>query len=406
MQDGHRMLWIVVPSGQQASGGWIDDTLLERAREQEMIALAPETAAFPRQRVEAVGGPDPEERGRELFALRGWTDGLPVILPTTSRVKAMLRFTDRRPSDVLGEVDPLKGLATIEKIAANAVMAGCRPEYFPVVLAAVEAVLDPAFNMRGVQTTDENVAPMIIVNGPVTRQLNINASFGALGPGWPANATIGRALRLTMLNIGGGRAGTVSFAGIGQPARYTLCLAENEAMSPWPPLQTEVGFAATTSTVTVTRVETMINVTGGLEEISSVMGTAASAFQIMCSGRPTVILSPATATQLAARGLTKDDVCHWLHENGRWPVGEWEKSWFKTRLVVDGKWPAWVLDAAANGAIPATEKPEDIVIVVAGGNVPIPQHVYCPSWGFPAARITREIALPGNWQDLTGSPAA
>jgi hypothetical protein len=402
MQDGQRMLWIVIPSGQQASGGWIDDTLRERAGDQGMLRHAPETAAFPRQRVEAIAGDQSDERAQELFLLRGWTDGLPVMLPTVSRVKNMLRYTDRRPADVLGEVDPLKGLASVEKIAANAVMAGCRPEYFPIVLAVVEAVLDPAFNMRGVQTTDENVAPMIIVNGPITEQLNINASFGALGPGWQANATIGRALRLVMLNLGGGRAGTVSFAGIGQAARYSLCLAENEALSPWPPLQTEAGFEATANTVTLTRVETMINVTGGLEEIASVMGTAASAFQIMWSGRPTIILSPASATELAARGMSKDDVRRWLHAKGRWPVAQWEKSWFKTRLVADGKWPAWVLDAAHDGAIPATETPDDIIIVVAGGNVPIPQHVYCPSWGFPAARITQQIALPDNWPALIG----
>ena len=116
--------------------------------------------------------------------------------PTVARVRQALAFTDRAPTDSLGEVEPLKGLATVEKVAANAVMAGCRPEYLPVVLAAVDCLLDPAFNMRGVQTTDENVTPLLIVNGPLARELEVNGSFGALGPGWQANATIGRALRL------------------------------------------------------------------------------------------------------------------------------------------------------------------------------------------------------------------
>mgnify|MGYP003693898807 CR=1 FL=1 len=114
---------------------------------------------------------------------RGWTDGLPIIPPTLARVEAMCATTARAPSEVLGEVEPLRGEATVEKIAANAVMAGCRPDYFPVVLAAVEAVLDPAFNMRGVQTTDENVAPLLIVSGPLAARLGINAGFGALGLG-------------------------------------------------------------------------------------------------------------------------------------------------------------------------------------------------------------------------------
>jgi hypothetical protein len=150
----------------------------------------------------------------------------------------------------------------------------------------------------------------------------------------------------------------------------------------------------------------VMNVTGGIEEIASVMGTAASAFQIMWSGRPTIIVAPATAVQLAGRGMSKDDLRAWLHTNGRWPVEQWERSWFKTRLVADGNWPDWVLQAASEGAIPATEKPEDIVIVVAGGDVPIPQHVYCPSWGFPPARLTREIHLPYNWHDLIANAAS
>ena len=116
---------------------------------------------FGSSRVTFVRGPAAEERLQELFLRRGWSDGLPVVPPTVARVKAALAFTDRAPTDVLGEVEPLKGLATVEKVAANAVMAGCRPEHFVVVLAAVEAVLDPAFNMRGVQTTDENVAPLV-----------------------------------------------------------------------------------------------------------------------------------------------------------------------------------------------------------------------------------------------------
>ena len=307
------------PQASRLRARWIDDTLKQRAAEQGMSAKVPLAADFPRQRIEVVRGPRAEDRLQELFLRRGWSDGLPVVPPTAARVKAgACLHRPLAPTEVLGEVEPLKGLATVEKVAANAVMAGCRPEYLPVVLAAVDCVLDPDFNMRGVQTTDENVTPLLVVNGPVARELDVNGSFGALGPGWQANAAIGRALRLVMNNIGGGWPGAVAFAGLGQPGRYTLCLAENEAQSPWAPLHVEAGMAADTSAVTVTRAETVINVTGGLAEIASVMGSAASGFGILWSGRPTVLIAPAVAADCARRGMSKDDVRRFLWEHGRW----------------------------------------------------------------------------------------
>jgi hypothetical protein len=393
-------LWIVVPTGQQAAGGWIDDTLKQRAIEQGQGARVPLAADFPRQRVEVIRGPDAGARLQELFLRRGWSDGLPVIPPTVARVREALAFTDRAPTDVLGEVEPLKGLATVEKVAANAVMAGCRPEYLPVVLAAVECVLDPAFNMRGVQTTDENVTPLLFVNGPVARELAINGGFGALGPGWQANATIGRALRLVMNNLGGGWPGAVSFAGLGQPGRYTLCLAENEAQSPWMPLHVEAGLAAEVSAVTVTRAESVMNVTGGLAEIASVMGSAASGFGILWSGRPTVLVAPAVAADCGRRGMGKDDVRRFLWEHGRWRRKDWQSSWLTERILANRRWPDWVEAAAQTGDIPPARSPDDIVLVVAGGDIPIPQNAYCPSWGFPPACITREVHLPAGWTTL------
>ena len=403
MSDGS--LWIVIPAGQQASGAWIDDTLKQRAAEQGMAAKVPLAADFPRQRMEVIRGPGAEDRLQELFLRRGWSDGLPVVPPTAARVKEALSFTPLAPTGGLGEVEPLKGVATVEKVAANAVMAGCRPEYLPVVLAAVACVLDPDFNMRGVQTTDENVTPLLVVNGPVTHELAINGSFGALGPGWQANAAIGRALRLVMNNIGGGWPGAVAFAGLGQPGRYTLCLAENEGQSPWAPLHVEAGLAPGTSAVTATRAESVINVTGGLAEIASVMGSAASGFGILWSGRPTVLLAPAVAADCARRGMSKDDVRRYLWEHGRWRREHWEKSWLSERIVANRCWPEWVEEAAKAGDIPAARAPDDIVLVVAGGDIPIPQNAYCPSWGFPPACITREVGLPAGWTTLLADAA-
>lgn len=400
MSSGGDTLWLVVPAGQQASGAWIDDTLRQRAAEKGLLPKVPLAAQFPRQRVEVVRARDPAARTNELYYARGWTDGLPIVPPTTARVQETLRFTPLRPTDALGEVDPLKGVATVEKVVANAVMAGCRPEYLPVVLAAVEAMLEPAFNMRGVQTTDENVAPLVVVGGPVARRLDVNGGFGALGPGWRANATIGRALRLVMNNLGGGWPGAVSFAGIGQPGRYTLCLAENEAQSPWPPLHSEAGLPAAANAVTVMRAETAINVTGGLEELASVMGSAASAFGILHGGKPAVILAPATAARLAGDGWGRAEVRRWLWEHGRWPTGQWERSWIYRTIAGPDRWPDWVLAAADSGAIPPAPAPEDIAVIVAGGDVPIAQQVYFPSWGFPPCRITKEVRLPADWERL------
>jgi len=392
-------LWLVLPSGQRRSGEWIDDTLARRVAERGMQGKWPLAAQFPRQRVEVIrpGGPDapdPNARVDELFYRRGWTDGLPIVPPTLGRVDAMVRASGRSPRDSLGEMEPLGGLATIEKIAANAVMAGAAPAHMPVIVAAVEAIVDPAFNMRGIQTTDENAAPLIIVNGPAAAALEINDSYGALGPGWKANACIGRAIRLVMNNIGGGWPAVVSFAGLGYPGRYTLCFAEKESVTPWEPLHVEAGYAPTQSTVTVLRAETMVNVTGGLDELASVMASAASAFTMLYEGKVAVVVAPSVAAKLHKEGWTKADVKAWLWRNARMPQEAWRRSRLCTENAEHRNWADWVRAAAAEGvSIPVLRDPEDISLVVAGGDIPIPQCAYFPSWGFPPCCVTREI----NW---------
>ncbi len=387
--------WILLPTGQRSSGEWIDDTLRLRVEESGLTARTPLVAQFPRQRVEVIRDTD-DAQVSDLFYQRGWTDGLPIVPPTIGRVEDMLRYATQPAEAVLGALDPLQGVATVEKIAINAVMAGCDPSYLPVVIAAVEAVLEPDFNLRGVQTTDENVAPLLVVSGPIVEQLNLNASYGALGPGWKANATIGRALRLIMNNVGGGWPGAVSFAGIGQPGRYTMCLAENAAENPWEPLHVEQGLDPGVSAVTVRRAETALNVTGGLAEIASVMGSAASLFAIYHNGVVSVALAPAVAKQLAADGWSKHDVKQHLWETGRLDAEMWRRSWLHKDLAEANQWPDWVMAASETGAIPAVRDPADITLFVAGGTIPIAQHVYFPSWGFPPCRIVKPITLPAD----------
>ncbi len=187
----------------------------------------------------------------EVWFERGVTDGLPVVPPTRERVERMLAGTRRDRHEVLGEMPPNYGRLTVEKAAINAVMAGCRPEYLPVVIAAAECACDPAFNLHGVATSTHFSAPLVLVNGPVRARIGLNASFGVFGPGFRANATIGRALRLLMINIGGARPGETSMSTFGHPGRYTYCIAENEEASPWPPYHVDRGFPADRSTVTL-----------------------------------------------------------------------------------------------------------------------------------------------------------
>jgi hypothetical protein len=187
----------------------------------------------------------------EAFFERGWTDGLPVVPPTPARVLRMLEGTTRAPDEVVASVGPDFADCTVEKAAVNAVMAGCRPEYFPVVLAAVEAACTDEFNMHGLLCTTWFCGPVIIVNGPIATEIGMNSGVNALGQGNRANATIGRALQLIVRNIGGGRPGEIDRATLGGPGKYTFCFAEDEAGSPWEPLSVERGFAEGTSTVTL-----------------------------------------------------------------------------------------------------------------------------------------------------------
>lgn len=182
---------------------------------------------------------------------RGWSDGLPLVPPTEERVMRMLAGTARDPAEVVGLCPPDLAPATVEKIAINAVMAGCKPEYLPVVLAAVEAVLDEPFAMHGVLATTMYVGPVVIVNGPVRRQIGMNARGNALGQGNRANASIGRALQLVVRNVGGGRPQEVDRATLGNPGKYTYCFAEDEEDSSWEPLAAERGMARGASAVTV-----------------------------------------------------------------------------------------------------------------------------------------------------------
>ena len=190
---------------------------------------------------------DPVEAAFE----RGWSDGLPVVPPTEARVLRMLAGSSRDPNEVIGQIPPNLAECTVEKVAVNAVMAGCKPEYLPVVLAAVEAALMPEFCMHGLLCTTYFSGPLVIVNGPVGRAIGMNSTENALGQGNRANATIGRALQLVIRNVGGGVPGGIDRGTLGTPGKYTFCFAEDESDPCWEPLSVERGVAEGGSAVTL-----------------------------------------------------------------------------------------------------------------------------------------------------------
>jgi hypothetical protein len=304
---------------------------------------------------------------------RGVTDGLPVVPPTRERVERMLAGGPRDRAELVGEVPPNYGRATAEKVAINAVMAGCRPEYFPVVLAAVEAACDPAFNLHGLSASTHFSAPLILVNGPIRGRIGLNCSFGVFGPGYRANATIGRALRLIMINVGGARPGETSMSTFGHPGRYTYCIGEHEEASPWPPYHIERGFRAEESVVTVFAGEAPHGISDHASRTArSLAGSLGwsmaglwNAKHFPLYSHTMLVVGPEHARTFGGDGWSKDDVRRHLHETVRVPYATLlpdEENGEGTNLrFAKGEAPA------PGTLIPKFPSPEEIHLVVAGG---------------------------------------
>ncbi len=338
----------------------------------------------------------------DAFYAEGWTDGLPIVPPTMERVAAMLRYCDRPPDEVLGRVAPRYGAATPTRVAANAVMAGCRPEYFPVVLAAVDALMAPEFNLYALQTTTHQCAVLTIVNGPIAREIGVNSGHNVFGPGWRANAAIGRAVRFVLLNIGGGRPGEVDMATIGQPGKFTYCIAENEDANPWEPLHVERGFASDVSTVTLVGAEGPHNVNdpeslSAESLLTTIAGTMAvtGANHVYFAGEPIVVLCPEHAVMIARDGLTKAGVKRFLHEHARVPIERFSRENAERQMPV--KWPDLFGGDHRDVRIPLARRPDDHMVIVAGG---VGKHsAFIPTFGAtrsPTRAIRRADGAPAR----------
>ena len=321
------------------------------------------------------------------------SDGLPLVPPTAERVNAMLAANGYKAGEDIAMVAPSFAMATAGDIAICAVMAGCKPEYFPVLVAAVDALADPQFNLLGVATTTGSATPVYIVSGPLATQIGINSAANALGSGHRANATIGRAMALILQNVCGAKPGELDMATLGQPAKYACCFAENMDNNPWPPLHVERGFAADASVVTV------VGIAGTVEVNDSDSQTAADMAQtfaqsmliagvaggsgLLGGGEPLCILPPEWVELFHREGYDK----------AKTRAEIWERAW----LPIEKLAPAMRARRMSAGSDPSAgiirvaEKADDIMIVVAGGVGR--KAAYAPTWGGTTKAISREIRL-------------
>jgi hypothetical protein len=336
---------------------------------------------------------DDPEAVYEFLCAKGWSDGLPVIPPTPERVERMLQFCDRDLAEPVVRIPPRYGAATPVRIAANAVMAGCKPEYFPLVLLALEAMADEPYNLYGTQATTHPCTPMLIFNGPITRELGINAGQNAMGNYYRPNAAIGRAVRLALVNIGAAIPGVGDMATAGTPAKFTFCVAENEAASPWEPLHIELGFPKEATAVTVLAAEGPHNVNdhesltaeGILMMIAGTM-TITGSNNAYYKGQPCVAFGPEHAQTVAAGGFSKAAAKQWLFDHATLPLSRFSKEGIERRFR--RKLADQYANAPLDAPVRMFQKPEDLVVIVTGG---AGKHsAYIPTFGNTRA-VTRAL---------------
>lgn len=335
--------------------------------------------------------PDDLDAINRLYRERRWSDGLPVVPPTLARVERMLVHARRGRHELVARVAPGFGAATVERIAINAVLAGCDPEYLPVLIAATEAVADPAFNLQGIQATTNPVAVWLIVNGPLAQRLQVNATFNCIGQGAWANATLGRALRLILQNIGGALPGEMDRATHGQPGKYTFCCAENEEAHPWQPLHIERGFAAGDSTVTVVGAEGTMNMNTHAKSAAELARVIAETMvhppsnEYVHGGEPWFILGSEHAEIFRREGWDKMAVRRALWDQSKMAVNRLSAKEIERARASR---TAELGELSDDTLLPVSPRPEDIHLIVAGG--PGTHSVYVPCFGNSRA-VTRRI---------------
>jgi len=331
-----------------------------------------------------IGDLDPDQ-WNDYAVEQGWSDGLPLMAPTEEKVERMVEVC-RGDNEPFLPMSPRRLVATLPGIAANAVMAGCRPEYFPVVVAAVRAVLNPDYNLHGTLATTHPCGQATIVNGPIRQQLGINCGSNCFGQGNKANATIGRALQLTLLNIGGAKPGNMDRSTQGSPGKYSFCFGENEEESPWEPYHVRRGFAADDSVVTVLPSESPHNINdhfsnSGIGLLTTIAGTISqTGANVMAGDAPyTVVLGPEHARTIHRDGWSIEDIQEKLFTDSAVHVSrvsaEQQKGYEERSIKL------------VNDRYHLSRGPEDIQILVAGG--PGKHSAYIPTFAHTEACSAR-----------------
>ena len=309
----------------------------------------------------------------EFFLEKEWSDGFPVVTPTEERIARMLTGTDRDHDDVIGPIPPAMEVATVRSVAVHALMAGCRPEYLPVVIAATELMLRGEFNVNGVQGTMHGVAPMMIVNGPYAADIGIHGGNGCMGPGFRANATIGRAIRLILMNLGAGIPGVSSMTIFGMPSRFTYCLTENMEDHPWESLSVSKGYSGDENVITMAMVESPrfcfddvsdepIRLMNGIADTMVAMGS----WNMHTRSDMVVAMGPQHAAICANAGMSRANVHSRLCEMAGRKVRDLKNggNWRRERALA---FPIEVDPDDDDYFIPAIKNPEDLQLIVAGG---------------------------------------
>jgi hypothetical protein len=324
----------------------------------------------------------------EYCQAQGWTDGLPVVPPTADSVGAMLEAAGLDPDHEIAYVAHRAVSITAEKVAVNAVMAGCKPEYLPEVVAAVEGIGDPLWSYHGPGTSTAGAAVLIVVNGPVARQLDVNCGDNLFGPGWRANLTIGRAVRLVMRNVCGSRPGTLDRSTLGHPGRLSYVIAENEAESPWPPLHVERGFRPEQSAVTVMAAEAPHQFYNQLSSTAEgVLTTLCDDMRISGNvmGQPQylLILAGEHMRIIGRDGWTKARIRQFAFEHTRNSHAHLKQTHRMAGTLVPGD---------ETRLRPLVESPDDILVVAAGGPAGA-FSAYVPGWGSKRSSqaVTKEV---------------
>lgn len=331
----------------------------------------------------------------EWYFEQGMTDGLPVVPPTREKIEAMVEALGGEGDRLEVRVPPRWGSLTREVLAINLVMAGCKPGYAPVVKAAMHALCDPNFNLNGIQATTHVVAPLLVVNGPIREEIGMNAGGNVFGSGNRANATIGRAIRLILLNVGGATPGDLDKSTLGHPGKYTYCIAENEEASPWAPYHVDKGYAPEDSTVFVIGAEAPHSVTnhiandpqGILDSVVSAMSTFAHN-NAVSSGSCAVVIGPEHAATIAEHDWTRNDVRNYLWMNAGNTFGEISFN-HRYKKVYNRNLPRWY-KREPDARIPIVPRPDDIHLFVAGGEAGR-FSAFLPGWGHMTSPVLRAI---------------